>query len=506
MIAHLPTLFLVIGYPLVWLEMFVFRVPAGRTTWSAWVLFGLSGFFLLARERKQVASVFREAADTVKRVPVFVRVSAVLIALPLAVIVLVSLYASFLPPHTLPELDVLNYHYTLVRQHLITHRFAHLPWSSADLWLLPVQFGLAPFWFSTGLPNKLPQFFFMMGLWAVCYRLAKRRANTSWPALSAAAVVAAVAGSHAFGVQFGTAMLDIVIGYVFIAAVDSFLDGNMFLSAVEFTFFFWSKPFMPLQFLLIAGLVLMWVRPWWLWNQNAKKFLVYFFAGSVFVAAPFLVKSFYYSGTPLYPFGASKAEPGLWAAAQAHLAARDAYGHGRSIAAFFAHFWRVAVPSNGVNNAFDYPLGLPFLLLLGPFLWRIVRDLRAGRHGLASSTIIVWWAVWWIGSQQSRWLYIPLVLLFIVSFSDEDILTSRGVWLGLILSVVLTSLSVFRANKMDFWKTRWETLRPQDQFLILSKDTIDEAGPTAIQDKEAAYATYEVAVTKPDGAWVLPAR
>jgi hypothetical protein len=147
-----------------------------------------------------------------------------------------------------------------------------------------------------------------------------------------------------------------------------------------------------------------------------------------------------------------------------------------------------------------------FLLLLGPFLWRIVRDLRAGRHGLASSTIIVWWAVWWIGSQQSRWLYIPLVLLFIVSFSDEDILTSRGVWLGLILSVVLTSLSVFRANKMDFWKTRWETLRPQDQFLILSKDTIDEAGPTAIQDKEAAYATYEVAVTKPDGAWVLPAR
>jgi hypothetical protein len=486
------------------MEIFWFKTPAGQTTWSAWILFGVSALFFFVHEKKNAASAFQELKDAFKKAPLFIRVSLGAIACGALGIGLISMCASFLPPHTLPEADVLNYHYTLVRQHLITHRFTHLAWSSADLWLMPLQFGLAPFWFSTGLPNKLPQFFFMMGLWAVCYRLAKRHGGPA-PILTAISVVAAMAGSHAFGVQYGTAMLDIIICYLFVAAIDSFLDGRFFISAIEFSFFFWSKPFMPLQVLLIAAVVLVLMRPAWLWSDGGKKFFFYFLGASIFIAGPFLVKSFHYSGTPLYPFGAAHASPALQTAATAHLGARNAYGNGRSLTAFLTHFWRVAVPSRGVNNEFDYPLGLPFLIFLIPFLIRFGREVRARQILLSTALVVVWWVAWWMGSQQSRWLYIPLVFLFMTSLADEKVLYSRGIWMSLVLSVGLTFLSVLRGNWPDMGKSRWDVVRPQDQRLATLGETVKER-PVPVEDKDAAYAPYEVVVTSPERMWVLPPR
>jgi len=52
-------------------------------------------------------------------------------------------------------------------------------------------------------------------------------------------------------------------------------------------------------------------------------------------------------------------------AEQADLAMKDAYGLKRSLPGFVKHFWLVAVPEQGVNNRFDYPLGLIYLLCLG---------------------------------------------------------------------------------------------------------------------------------------------
>ena len=79
-------------------------------------------------------------------------------------ILVVGLYASLLPPHLMQESDALNYHYTIVRQHLILQSFKHIAWSHTDLFLLPINFALAPFWFESVLPNKLPQFLFFLGL------------------------------------------------------------------------------------------------------------------------------------------------------------------------------------------------------------------------------------------------------------------------------------------------------------------------------------------------------
>ena len=61
-------------------------------------------------------------------------------------LILAAFYASFYPPHLLPETDAINYHYTLPRQHLILNSFAHLPWSVADLFTLP---------FTPGTPDEI---------------------------------------------------------------------------------------------------------------------------------------------------------------------------------------------------------------------------------------------------------------------------------------------------------------------------------------------------------------
>lgn len=72
-------------------------------------------------------------------------------------------------------------------------------------------------------------------------------------------------------------------------------------------------------------------------------------------------------------------------------------------------------------------------------------------------------------------------------------------WLAVSLSLVLTFLSVFRANQNDFGRSRWEVMRPQDQeFAVV--DQMAFLNP----DKEAAFATREVRVMPADNEWILP--
>lgn len=490
LVTHLPTLFLLIGTPLIWLEIFLLGSKPGQTTWLAWFLFTAASVWWWRKNRPHLGGPLK--------VPPFVRLCLWAGGLFLFVILAVALYASFLPPHLPPEMDALNYHYTLVRQHLVTGNFAHLAWSAADLWLLPIQYALAPFWFSTELPNKFPQFFFLAGVLALSFKAARRLiADPQWKDAGAAAVVFAVAGSHGFAVQFGTAMLDIPLCYLFLAAIDSFLDGDYKLGAVELSFFIWSKPFMPLQVALIAVvLVFFWPRVKPILQKSAAAFIV----AGLLIAGPFLAKSFHYTGTPLYPFGEARTEA-LQNSARAHMGARDAYGQGRSLRAFAEHFWKIAVPANGVNNEFDYPLGLPYLISLAPFLFFMVREVRRGHRPLAAFLAAWWWAVWWMGSQQSRWLYIPLVLMFIFVFSFEAVTGSRAVWASLIVALAITSVSVVRSHKADFGQSRWNVLRPIDKELAALTPA---DGPVALTDKDAAFARVEVVVTQPSGGWILP--
>lgn len=533
-VAHLPTLMLVIGYPVYWLELYVFDSRNGSTSPLATVLFLLIAGAIFYSQRLSWGHEVKELKSAGKDgwEKIFI-ISAALLTVGL---LSVALYASLLPPHLMQEYDALNYHYAIPRQHLILDSFKHIAWSSADLFPLPIQFALAPFWFVTELPNKFPQFLFFIGLLLVSADLIKRLNGRP---LSALLVAAAILGTHSIGIQMGMAILDLIICYLFLAAIDSFLKGAIGMAAIEFTFFFWSKSFVPPQILCIVSVmgclyavfhkfgfnVLTWdfkesigkIEREQLFVQ-VQKFGRLFLILSVFIGAPFVVKSFYYSGTPLYPLAAGKLPPldlqidqnspawrSLLNAAQDHMGARNAYGEGRSPLAFIKHFWLIAVPDKGVNNAFDYPLGLPYVLLIGPFFWLLMESFRGKEFPLMPWFVVVYWILWWFGSQQSRFLYIPLCLSYIAVLSAQKDF-SKVLLAVLVLAMGLNFLSVLRANKADFGLGREEVLRKNDlQIVAKNKKYVQEGDRILVpwENQEVAFAQFPVIVVPERLPYVL---
>lgn len=453
-------------------------------------------------------------------------------ALSGVMILLCAFYASLLPPHLVQEFDALNYHITLPRQHLLRGSFSHIPWSTADLYFLPVDFALAPFWLATSLPNKLPQFFFVLGLLGVCGRMARRFSGGKiWPSVL---LILAVLGSHNIGIQLGTAMLDIAICYLFLAALDSFFSGRIWLGTLELSFYFWSKPLIPLQFL--ATLALFGLL-WFLLRRRGKRKSIWVFPGentgnsavkskgvfirllgfflilSLFIAGPFAYKSLHYSGTPVFPLGVGRfrslsvaqspqRQAELRSKAAELLAVKDNYGSGRSLLEFARHFWLVAVPEEGVNNRYDYPLGLMYLLFLGPFLFFLCSFLRKKTLPLLSLWVVASWGIWWLGSQQTRFLYIPLILIYLVVALSIR-LPSRILLAVMLGSLLLVSLSVCRANKQDLGRWGEAVLRRQDKELLVLGSIRPAASTPVFSSCDLAYAEFPVKVSGNETLFVL---
>ena len=462
------------------------------------ILFLLLFFDRLLRERGNIPAKLTEIRQAWAKETFSSQIFMVSAAGVAFLILLCSLYAASLPPHLIQESDALNYHYTLPRQHLVLNSFQHIAWSSADLFLLPLQFALSPYWFVTALPNKFPQFLFLLGAVAIVYNLTRYFAAGKLTV--AVLALFAVIGSHNVGIQMGTAMLDLVICYLFLAFMDSFLKGNMILAAIEFSFFLWSKSFIPLQMVLIAlGMFLLFkilgmfgiktVNEGFSQNiplPEARKYLLRFRKGlvlvavlSLFIGGPFMAKSLCYSGTPLYPFGAgsikmtknqdlSSGQP-LLEASKSHIAMKDNYGYGRSAGAFLKHFWLIAVPEQGVNNKFDYPVGLPYLLFIGPFLFFLYRSMRRKIFPVIPVFIAVYWLTWWAGTQQTRFLYIPIILMFVIviaEFKEPSLVLKGAIFLALLLNLA----SVTRAHRSDWGLEPLQVLREQDRDLIATNE------------------------------------
>jgi len=535
-ITHLPTIILLVGYPVYWLELYLLNANKGRTSWLAWFIFLFIALAIIIKDRKSIYVFFKWfrmkwiSQDSWARW--FSNINLIII---LAVL-LITLYATLLPPHLSQEFDAINYHLTIPRQHLITGSFSHIRWSSADLFLLPIDFALAPYWFVGSLPNKFPQFLFLIGLVLVSVSLVRRLSRCDFASICL--IVLAIFGSNFIAIQMGTAMLDIAVCYLFIAAIDSFLSGNIIMATVEFVFFAWSKPFIfPQVFIITALTLISWklyvvLGPKYLklgfeetgsaqnksnYIGTLKKAILPFVIFSIIIGGPFLLKSTYYSGTPLFPFA-----PGIinvnnkidknsdyWksmlTSSSEHISTKDGYGHGKSLGAFLKHFWLIAVPEKNVNNSYDYPVGLMYLLFIGPFLYMLFSSFKKKEFSILSVFIIFYWLSWWFGSQQTRFLYIPFILMMII-VSSAKIKQSKIFIFAVTISVLLTGLSVFGANKGDFFKSREDILRAKDrEILQLNKQYSEEnrTGAVSLNYFDVAYANFPVTVMDNNSRWVL---
>ena len=516
-----------------WLELYVLSHKQGTTTPLAWGLFICSFLLFVKISPRSFVDHFKFFQDQFRQESLFLKIYISFGLILSGIILSCGFYASLLPPHLPQETDAIIYHITLPRQHLLWGTFEHLRWSSADLFLLPIDFALAPFWLSTQLPNKIPQFLFFIGIIFVSLKWMMRLSqNRFWGLLL---IFFAVLGSHNISIQLGTAMLGFVSTYLFIAALDSFLERRLFLCALESSFLFWSKPFVPFQVVLVVGVGIVlymvlrkmgfskigWSSYEW-FSANLKKdyrkyfvkFMSVFLVLSVLVAGPFLIKSLYYAGTPIYPFftGVFKINPHIdensvgWQSilekSRQYHTYKDAYGHGRSFLDLVRHFWLVAVPEDGVNNSFDYPLGLAYLLCLGPFVYIFFRSLLNREFLILPWIVALDWGLWWLTSQQTRFLYVPILLMMLVVLSQRTMQT-KMMRLGLLLALAMTSLSVVRAHKNDFGKSAMDVLREKDREFVLMSEHIKAGQPVRLQNYKAAFANFPVEVVGTDGIVLL---
>jgi len=536
-ISHLPSIILLIGYISYWVELYFIKRGNGLTSPFAYILFISFSIFVLFAKRKEIFQFLLWLTKEYKKLDKFTRYFLTLSFGIIFLIGIVVFFALLQPPHLSQEFDALNYHLTLPRQHLILNSFKHIEWSSADLFLLPIQFALAPYWLIREIPSKFIQIFFIFGLIAIPINLVRRFSRNNF--LSLYIVILAILGSHGLGVQMGTVMLDLVICYLFLAVLDSFLNGAIFLGLAEFTFFIWAKSFMPLQILLITVVIFilfMVLRKMGFKNirwgfvgatdmsllkkyrRLIKKILLVFILLSFVIAGPFLAKTVYCAGTPLFPFVPgiikinnnidyqSKAWKSILSSSQYHMATKDAYGHNRSLINFFKHFWLIAVPEKGVNNKFDYPLGLPYLLFLGPFLYFTIRVLRDKIFLILPLFALIYWFTWWFGSQQARFLYIPLVLMFIVVSSVVK-KPSRIFISALIVALLFNFISIFRAHYKDFGLPAKKILRERDkQLLEMNKKYFEDNNKriVVLNYFDAAYAQFPVEIKPGEKKGLLP--
>lgn len=527
---HIPTVFVIVGYASYWIELYFIRLGRGRTSFLAACLFIVYCIAVFVNKKGGIGSVYRSIREGFgclkKYEKAFLGLYCVII-IPLLFCVLISL---FYPIHLGQEYDVLNYHLTIPKQHLILNSFRHIKWSAADLRVLPLDFALAPYWLATELPNKLGQLLFIFGIVSVSVSLTRKIRKNNF--LASCMVIAAILGSHGFGIQMGTAMLDLAICYLFIASLDSFLGKRYVLGAIEFNFFIWSKPFYSAYALLLMacffGLRFILKRMGFdkitlsfsgdAGERNSagfayRKTIASIIIAAAFIGGPFICKSIYYAGTPLYPF-----MPGLirlshidraslhWqsvvSSSESLMAMKNSFGsEEKGFLDFLRHFWLISVPENDAVNRYDYPLGLPYLLFLIPFVYFSVRMFLDRRIVIIPFIVIIYWFIWWFGTQQTRFLFAPIVLIF-VAVSCEFNKFSKAMLFALSFALALNFASILRSNIKDFVSSPRETLRAKDKDLIKMSRLYYEShleGPVILNYSDVAYADFPVKVIAPEG-------
>ena len=421
-------------------------------------------------------------------------------------------YEAHFPPHWPQEYDAINYHMALPRQHLFWGSLQHLPWSMADLFSMPLQYGFASVWFMGNTINKWPQFVGTLWAFGIVLALGRRQASHSisgWiPAL-------AMFTTHGVMVQLGMAMLDLSNLYLLLATWHATLYRRPVWWAAHIALYGAAKAFYPAQagLVILAIFVYYYFFEWVSLVANRRLLII-----GVLLAVTFFllisVRSIWVdverAGTPIFPMAVcafptvsgcqSEAGEIIRASSMRVTNAAASYGVGYGLKGLLTHLWRVAVPAFGsVNNEYDYPLGLawPLMLLFSVvtiFYWRKPRNVSPEQI-----MAFALWIFWWFTSQQSRWLYPVMALGLLATISTQKRVNQRLLLGSLIFSAMFSALSLARSIDADYYVSSTDV----QAHLQASVDSNPETG--VAKRKEMLYVEHVVtSVEDVDGLFIFP--
>lgn len=396
------------------------------------------------------------------------------------------------PPHLGPDYDAINYHVGIPLQHLLIGNLEHIPWSAADLFPLSIQFGLTPFWLAGSTFNKIPQFIGAIWLFILLLRMGRRASPGTYlgwiPAL-------AFFSTHGVMIQLGTAMLDFYYLYFLFGALEAFLARRFYWGSFHLALFCAARSFHIFQ----VGLVLA-PSVFFLFVKSAS-FRAHFRAALpglavgvallVLLNARSSVLGIQRAGTPVFPLAvctlqtdgcSGAAGDSIRKTANAELEWKDEYGAGRGPVAWLRHLWTVSVPTRGTNNEFDYPLGLSWILFVILVAFSFRRWLIERKIPVLAQLCFVSWAVWWIGSQQSRWLYPTLILGWLATLEMQKRLRPNALLIPLGISCLLSLVSQAR-----FLKPKLFVPSSAIQMQMVSEAVSDAADPSIALTMKTLY-------------------
>ncbi len=116
--------------------------------------------------------------------------------------------------------------------------------------------------------------------------------------------------------------------------------------------------------------------------------------------------------------------------------------------------------------------------------------------------VVVYWALWFFGSQQSRFLLIPLVGMFI--FVAVELGKPSRIFLGcILLALSMTAASVVRAHRPDFGRSAYGVLRAEDRALLERARTVRAGEIVEVAAPDVAFAPFLVDVRSASNTFVI---
>ncbi len=402
---------------------------------------------------------------------------------------------SLKPIHLPQETDVLTYHLFLPLQHLAAHSLNPISWYWQEMNPMVIQWSMTPLFLIFWPPIKLGAFCLQVVLSCQIYLIGRLLNLSQTDAIFA---LGCWVLTQCVYLQLGTAMFDHVNLY-FITSVIIVLillfrykyswrhlgttrimkwGGDLLfcIAGLSVAYGVSTKNLSVMVFLLTT-IPFIFIFP------KLKSLRVYRISqitliltllAAVIVLVPCWLRIWRYCGNPMFPIivGNWLVEPVV--STEDLLQLREqfgkwfrGYGFGQTWKNFLITPFALGFSGNGINNRFDYPLGVPpYFCVLGLAMFAVLpkRKMYFDIKPIFVSMALIYIS-WWFICQQTRFLYPALLLLFLgtgllirASRYRSSIIISLLFWL--FLNGAYPLISKFREERDHFFtfgaKRVWE--------------------------------------------------